>query len=257
MMVGREIADQFPRNYCNPEEVVLDVRNLSSKGNFENVSFQLHKGEILGISGLIGAGRTELVKAIFGALKTESGQILLGGKEFKPKPNRSVEKGIAFIPEDRKNEGLCLKLSVHENMIHASLNKLFSKYEIIKNKKVFSLISKYIDDLRIKTPHAEQQVQFLSGGNQQKVVLAKWLINNSEIYIFDEPTRGIDVGAKHEFHKIMDNLVNKGAAVIMVSSEMPEVIGMSDRILVMKEGKIAGEYSREEATQDKLLEVAL
>ena len=257
MMVGREIVDQFPRNYCNPGEVVLEVRNLSSKGNFKNVSFQLHKGEILGISGLIGAGRTELVKAIFGALKIESGQILLGGKEFKPKPNSSVEKGIAFIPEDRKNEGLCLKLSVHENMIHSSLNKLFKKYEIIRNKRVFSLISNYIDDLKIKTPHAEQQVQFLSGGNQQKVVLAKWLINNSEIYIFDEPTRGIDVGAKHEFHKIMDNLVNDGAAVIMVSSEMPEVVGMSDRILVMKEGRIAGEYSREEATQDKILEVAL
>jgi ribose transport system ATP-binding protein len=256
-MVGRTLEKEFNRTIQHPGKEMLRVEHLTSGKRFRDVSFHVREREIVGFSGLVGAGRTEIMRAIFGIDKFDSGTIFLEGKKFEArKPRTSVTHKIAFIPEDRKNEGLCLDLSARENMIHASMPFLF-KDKVIRKHRENSSVDNYIKELKIKTPSRDQTVRNLSGGNQQKVVLAKWLLTQAKIFIFDEPTRGIDVGAKAEFHNLIDKLVTEGAAVILISSELPEVLGMSDRIYVMKEGVLVKEFAREEADQEKVIQAAI
>lgn len=256
-MVGRKIDKQFARDLQKPGKEVLKVEGFTSKGVFSNINFSVREREIVGFSGLVGSGRTEVMRAVFGIDKFDSGSLhFYGNKVEKSDPLKSVKLKLAFIPEDRKSEGTCLNLNIRDNIILASMASIF-KSGIINLHEEKKLVTQAIKDLDIKTPSMQQKVKFLSGGNQQKVVLAKWLLTKSKIFIFDEPTRGIDVGAKAEFHKLINLLVKEGAGVIMISSEMPEVIGMSDRIFVMKEGTIVQEFSREEASQEKILKAAI
>jgi len=256
MMVGRELKESIPKRPAPIGEPVLEVRNLTRKGVFEDISFTVHRGEIVGIGGLVGAGRTEVARAIFGADPIDSGEILVNGKAVRPRsPREAIELGIGLVPEDRKSLGLILNMAVRENTTLANLD-LLSVLGFVNRKKEREVSEKYVKDLRVRTPSIEQEVKNLSGGNQQKVVLAKWLFTDSQLLIFDEPTRGIDVGAKIEIYELMNELVAKGAGMIMISSELPELLGMSDRILVMHEGRISGELSRAEATQEKAMQLA-
>ncbi len=258
MMVGREVSFLFKRDYCETGETVLEVANLnSSKTGLKDININVKRGEIVGLAGLVGSGRTELARAIFQADFFDSGSVRLFGKEMKKgSPAAAVKAGISLIPEDRKRQGLALILSVAENTVISSLNKLYpSGY--VSNKKETDIVSRYVDDLRIVTPNITQLAQNLSGGNQQKVVLAKWLLTEAELFIFDEPTRGIDVGAKAEIHGFMNDLVKSGKAVMMISSELPEVLGMSDRIYVMREGEIVAEIPHSEATQENVISFAM
>lgn len=255
-MVGREITDKFPNVECEKGKKILEVKNLCS-GMVKDVSFDLYEGEIIGFSGLIGAGRTELVKAIFGAEHIDSGEIILNGKSLSIKSSvDAIEEGIVLGPEDRKKEGLCTKLSIRENVGLANLDKISNKFGIINKKKELELTEKAIKELKVKTPSTEQLANNLSGGNQQKIVVGKWLVRDAEVVIFDEPTRGIDVAAKVEIYNIMNNLKKRGIGVIFVSSEMPEVMGMSDRILVMCNGRITGELDSNKTSQDEILHCA-
>ncbi len=256
MMVGREIGQEFPKETTPRGEVLLELKNVTSGKRLKNISLKVHGGEIVGIAGLVGSGRTELAKTILGAYPVDSGELFWQGKpKLLRSPRQAIETGIALIPEDRKREGLVLALSVRQNATLSGLKK-FLKWGFIRHKRETEAVTRTIRDLRIKTPSPEQQVQHLSGGNQQKVVLAKGLLTDSQLLIFDEPTRGIDVGAKQEIYQLMNRLVKKGMGILMISSELPEVLGMSDRILVMHEGKIQGELSREEATQEKIMTLA-
>jgi len=256
-MVNRQLNDPYPRKTANVGPEVLRVEQLNRRGVLKNISFSLKKGEILGIAGLMGSGRTELARALFGADKIDSGQISVHGELQKVKsPRSAINLGLAYLTEDRKSQGLCLILTVAENICLASLNK-FSDFGVMQVKKERSAAQRYCEDLRIKTPGINQKVLYLSGGNQQKVVLSKWLCCQAEVFIFDEPTRGIDVGSKIEIYRLMNQLTEQGVAIIMISSELPEILGMSDRILVMHQGSIAGEFSAEEATQEKILHRAL
>jgi ABC-type sugar transport system, ATPase component len=255
MMVGRELKDTFPERACieDDREVILEVKNLKNK-RIKNVSFKLHKGEILGISGLVGSGRSEVVRALIGADKTEKKEIFIKGKKVNINaPNDALNLGIALIPEDRKNQGLVLESSIKNNISLSGFNKIVNKLNLINRAKEVSEVNKYVTSLGIKTSSIERLVKNLSGGNQQKVVIAKCLNTECEILIFDEPTRGIDVGAKAEIYKLMTELVSKGISIIMISSELPEVLGMSDRILVMCKGEITGEIYAEEANQEKIM----
>lgn len=257
MMVGRNIEDMFERTYQPRGEEALRVEDVKCGKRLRGASMNLHCGEIVGLAGLVGAGRTELARAIFGVDKYESGEIVVFGKEVHPNsPAQMVQAGISLLPEDRKNQGLCLILPTSDNVVMASLKKLFPNF-IVNNRKEKSVVVDYIKDLRIATPSPSRIVQFLSGGTQQKVVLAKWLCTEAKIFIFDEPTRGIDVGAKAEIHSFMNELVKNGAAVMMISSELPEVIGMSDRIYVMREGRVIAEISRKDASQEKIIAYAM
>lgn len=256
-MVGRELDDQYPRKSANIGEDVLIVEQLNRNGVLWDISFALRKGEILGIAGLMGSGCTELARALFGADRIDSGQISVRGKLQKMKsPRSAINLGLGYLTEDRKSQGLCLILSVKENICLPSLER-FSNLGIMQVKKERAAAKKYCEDLRIKTPGINQKVLYLSGGNQQKVVLSKWLCCKADVFIFDEPTRGIDVGSKVEIYQLMNRLTEQGVAIIMISSELPEILGMSDRILVMHQGTIAGELSAEEATQEKILQLAL
>ena len=256
MMVGREIINKFPKEAVPLGEEILKVEELTREGVLKNISLTLHAGEILGIGGLVGAGRTEMVKAIFGIDKADTKKLTVFGKEVSIRqPKDAIKLGIGLAPEDRKVEGLNMVMSVMNNIIMASADKM-SRLGIISRKRRFSVPEVLVKKLRIVTPSIHQYVQNLSGGNQQKVVLAKWLAVGSRIVIFDEPTRGIDVGAKVEVYQLMNNLVREGAGIIMISSELPELIAMSDHILVMHEGQIAGELPRREATQEKILRLA-
>lgn len=240
-MVGRSIDQEFPKRECCYGDTLLEVKNISRKGILEDISFMVRKGEVLGIAGLVGAGRTELVRAIFGADKFE-GEIYINGKEIKIKsPKDAIRNKIALVTEDRKLQGLVLKSSVAKNITMANLKNI-TLYGLVMINKEKKVALEYIDKLSIKTPSIDQTCVNLSGGNQQKVVLAKWLYLDSDILILDEPTRGIDVGAKHEIYLIINKLVKMGKAVIMISSEMPEVLGMSDRIIVMHKGRVTGEF---------------
>lgn len=255
MMVGRTLDDRFPTVQKEIGEVILEVKNLSTK-MLKNVSLQVHKGEILGIAGLVGAGRTETARAIYGADPIDSGEIILRGKKVHiGKPKDAIDEGIALIPEDRKKQGVLLDMTIRDNISFVCIRKI-SKAAVVNRKKDRDLSKSYIQKFNIKTPSMEQLAKNLSGGNQQKVVLAKSLATNSDIIIFDEPTRGIDVGAKQEIYQLMNQLAKEGMAIIMISSEMPELLGMSDRIAVMHEGEVAGELSRAEATQSRILELA-
>lgn len=256
MMVGRELKEKIPKVETEPGDVALEVKNLNRAGVLRDISFQVRKGEILGIAGLVGAGRTEVARAIFGADPIDSGQILVNGKAVTIRsPRHAISLGIGLVTEDRKALGLVLGMAVRENISLANLG-ILSRLGFISRRKEREVARDYVQDILIKTPSVEQAVQNLSGGNQQKVVLAKWLFTKSKILIFDEPTRGIDVGAKTEIYQLMNRLAENGATIIMISSELPEVMGMSDRILVMHEGEIAGELSREEATQEQIMHLA-
>ncbi|MGI6779050.1 MAG: sugar ABC transporter ATP-binding protein [Acetivibrionales bacterium] len=256
MMVGRELTHLFPKKTVEIGDVVFEVKNMSLKGKFNKVSFKLRKGEILGISGLMGAGRTEVMECIFGLVEPDEGEVFIHGKKVDIKsPEEAKKNGIAFITEDRKFNGLFLPHSVKDNIVSASLDK-FQSGLFMNDRKINNMCKKQSDLLRIKTPSLEQKVNNLSGGNQQKVLVAKWLLTDADIIIMDEPTRGIDVGAKSEIHSLMGELVSSGKSVIMISSELPEILGMSDRIIVMHEGNVTGELSRDEATQDKIMSYA-
>lgn len=254
-MVGRELADSYPLPKKNPGEAVFKVKNLSNN-NVKNINFDLRRGEILGIGGLVGAGRTELARVIYGADGYTSGNMEVNGKLYQPKsPKDALDNGIGLIPEDRKRQGVILGLPIKENIVLSVLNKC-SKLTVLNKKKEKGIVDKYIKNLKIKTPNANQIVKNLSGGNQQKVVLAKMMSTNCEILIFDEPTRGIDIGAKQEIYSLMCELADEGKSIIMISSEMPELIGIANRIMVMSNGYITGEFKKEEATQEKILEHA-
>jgi len=259
MMVGRDVQSMyaFAKSTDTFGEEALRVENLVSGTKIKNASLDVRAGEIVGLAGLVGAGRTDLARAIFGADKYDSGKVFVYGEEVNPKtPSDMVEKGMGLIPEDRKGQGLCLILPTSDNIVMANLKKLFSGL-LLNLKKEKEVATKYITDLRIATPSHSRIVQFLSGGTQQKVVLAKWLCTNSRIFIFDEPTRGIDVGAKAEIHGLMRELVKNGAAILMISSELPEILGMSDRIFVMREGSVVAQLGCEDATQEKVIAHAM
>ncbi len=256
MMVGRELTREFPKEVFSLGEERLRVEGITREGVFQDVSFSLHRGEIVGLTGLVGAGRTEVARAIFGADRLEKGQIVLEGKPITVKsPRDAIRQGIGLLTEDRKNQGLVLGMTVRENTSLANLKELV-KFLFVNRRKERTITEQYVRDLQIKTPSIEQTAQNLSGGNQQKVVLAKWLFTQSRVLIFDEPTRGIDVGAKAEIYKLMNELVRQGVCILMISSELPEVMGMCDRILVMHEGRVAGEVMQADATQERIMRLA-
>ena len=255
-MVGRNIENKFLKIKSTPKGEILRVENLTNYA-LKNVSFTAYRGEVLGIAGLIGAGRTELARAIFGADKIDAGEIFINGKKVEIKsPEDAIKHGIVLLPEDRKAQGLSLIHDVKFNCTISNLGKYKNKFFLnIKNEVRDT--KRLIKDLSIKTPSVSTRVEQLSGGNQQKLVIAKWLNTQADIFIFDEPTRGIDVGAKVEIYKIINRLVEEGKSVIMISSELPEILAMSDRILVMHEGEITAVFNQEEATQEKILEAAI
>ncbi len=256
MMVGRELTEEFPKEQFTLGEERLRVEGFTRTGHFEDVSFSLHTGEIVGLTGLVGAGRTEVVRAIFGADPIDAGTITLDGHAIKVRsPQDAIRHGIGLLTEDRKNQGLVLGMSVRENTTLANLGAIV-RGGFLRRGEERRVAQQYVADLHIKTPGVEQTAQNLSGGNQQKVVLAKWLYTQSKVLIFDEPTRGIDVGAKVEIYRLMNELVRQGVAVLMISSELPEVLGMCDRILVMHEGCIAGELARVDASQEAIMRIA-
>lgn len=256
MMVGREIREQIPKTPAKTGEVALELRNVSRKGILHDISFQVRAGEVLGVAGLVGAGRTEVARVIFGADTYDTGEILLNGRPLKLRgPRDAIDAGIGLVTEDRKSLGLILGMAVRENVTLANLGEV-SRMGFISRSSERAASEEYVDSLRVRTPSIEQQVQNLSGGNQQKVVLAKWLFTRSGVLIFDEPTRGIDVGSKVEIYQLMNKLAENGAAIIMISSELPEVLGMSDRILVMHEGRVAGILPRDQATQEAIMHLA-
>jgi len=252
MMVGRELTDLYKRNTAEPGEIVLEVKDLCRRKALDNISFAVRKGEILGIAGLVGAGRSETARCLFGVDPYDSGEIRVEGKPVQIKSVRdAMDIGIALVPEDRKEEGLVLIRSISYNITLAVLDELKKA-----GKNENELVDRYIQALSIKTPGNDQVVNNLSGGNQQKVVIAKWLAAGPKVLILDEPTRGVDVGARVEIYGIMSDLARQGVAVIMISSDLPEVINMSDRVLVMAQGRIAGELCGDEITQESVMEYA-
>jgi inositol transport system ATP-binding protein len=253
-MVGRTLTDMFHKETTDMGSVFLDVQNLSGKG-FRNVSFQVKRGEILGLAGLMGAGRTELMEGLFGVTRTQ-GTIKINGKEVSIKsPADAIRGGMALLTEDRKLTGLYLNASVRENMFIANINR-YMLGPFIHFVKIEKDCEKMRGLMRIKTPSLKEIIKNLSGGNQQKVLISRWLLTEPDLLILDEPTRGIDVGAKSEIYRLMTEFVRSGKAIIMISSELPEVLGMSDRIMVMHTGDKVGELSRSEATQEKILQMA-
>jgi ABC-type sugar transport system ATPase subunit len=256
MMVGREINDIFAKEEAEITDIALEVKNLNTDF-LKDINFNVRKGEILGFAGLVGAGRSEVMRAIFGIDNKDSGEIYINGKKVEIRSTvDALKHGMGLVPENRKEEGLVLGMSVRGNVSLAELKKI-SKYDFINKKKEEELAEKYINELKVRTPSQEQLVQNLSGGNQQKVVISKWMATNPDILILDEPTRGVDVGAKKEIHMLMSQLAKKGVAVIMISSELPEILGMSDRIIVMHEGRIKGELNRENASQESIMKLAI
>lgn len=256
MMVGRSLDQQFPKIHYAQGEEILRVENLSSGKLFQNVSFTLRKGEVLGFSGLVGAGRTEIAKTIFGVYPKTSGEIYLYGKKLEiRKPSDAIAEGISLLSEDRKDEGLIQKLRIDENMMLVN-QKLMQEHGIFRRKRIDKYCGDMASQLRLNTRDLGLPVSSLSGGNQQKVALGKWLLTEGKLIILDEPTRGVDVGAKVEIYHFINHMVEQGIGVIMISSELPEILGMSDRIIVMHEGKKTGELKREEATQDMILKYA-
>jgi len=257
MMVGRELENEYPKEHIAIGEVLLEVKDVCRGRMVKNISFKLHRGEILGIAGLVGSGRTETARAIFGADKREKGTVLIKGKELKKQTvTESIQNKIALVPEDRRSQGLILNMSVKENISLVGIDHILKK-KIINRGLEKTMALDFVNKLRIQTPDEEREVKNLSGGNQQKVVLSKWLAVDSDVIIFDEPTRGIDVGAKAEIYRLLVALAKAGKGIIMISSELPELLGMADRIIVMHEGRISGEVLSDDATQEKILEMAI
>jgi ABC-type sugar transport system ATPase subunit len=253
MMVGRELTAFFPKTEAAIGDPVLQVRGLSRAGTLHDIHFEVRRGEILGIAGLVGAGRTELARALFGIDRMDAGEVVLNGRRVRiSSPRQAIDLGLGFVTEDRKLHGLVLGMTVRENASLASLPKL-SRVGFLSFSRERQVAQDYVRQLDIRTPGIEQEVVNLSGGNQQKIVLAKWLATRPRVLILDEPTRGIDVGAKAEVHALMSRLAASGVAIIMISSELPEILGMSDRILVVRQGRVSAEYTRDEATQERIL----
>jgi len=256
-MVGREIKEKFPRVTCRKGKKILEVKNLNAGRLVRDINLELYEGEIVGIAGLMGAGRTETTRAIFGVDEKQSGQIFLDGREIRiHNATDAIEAGIVLAPEDRKKDGLCTKLSIRDNIALPNLDILCSRLGVVNRKKELEMTRKAVESLRIKLASPDADAGSLSGGNQQKVVVGKWLARDSRVVIFDEPTRGIDVAAKVEIYHLMNELKKQGIGVLFVSSEMPEIMGISDRILVMCDGRITGEMEAAGATQDKILKYA-
>ncbi|WP_064355248.1 sugar ABC transporter ATP-binding protein, partial [Klebsiella oxytoca] len=256
-MVGRELTQLFPKFNNTIGEEVLTVRNLSRKGVFHDINFSVRRGEILGVAGLVGAGRSEVMESLFGMEKADSGEVLIDGVPVTiDSPSTAIEKGMALLTEDRKKSGLFLVLSVLENMSIVKMPEYIGKTGFVQHLKMAEDCMEQIRRLNIKTPTMDQIINNLSGGNQQKVLIARWLLAQPKILILDEPTRGIDVGAKAEIYHLISELANRGVAVIMVSSELPEILGMSDRVMVMHEGRITGILDKEDADQETILSLA-
>ena len=258
MMVGRDLGNIYPRREAIQQRMpVLEVNGLTRKGVLNDINFTLYRGEILGFAGLMGAGRTELARAIFGADSIDSGTLKLNGKETVIKDiSDAIQQGISYLTEDRKKEGLALNLSVERNIMLGNYPEYSDRFGNVDSRRCQQTSEEQVKALRIKTPNLEQAALNLSGGNQQKIIIARWVCKDTDILIFDEPTRGIDVGAKLEIYELMNRLVAKGKSIIMISSELPEVLGMCDRILVMRSGRITGELSAKEATQEKIMQYA-
>jgi len=258
MMVGRTIYESKPETPERPsDEIVLEARNLNRGQTIKDVSFQLRRGEILGFAGLMGAGRTEVARAIFGADPLDSGEIYVHGKKVVIKhPRDAVRHGIGYLSEDRKRYGLALGMDVEANIVLAAFKKFLGKLGVVNSKQTRETGQHYVEMLSIKTPSLQQRVKNLSGGNQQKVVIGKWLTADTDVLIFDEPTRGIDVGAKSEIYHLLNSLTKEGKSIIMISSELPEILRMSHRIMVMCEGRITGELAAAEATQERIMTYA-
>ncbi len=253
MMVGREVVNEYPKETIPLGETVLEVKNITRKGVLNGISFNLRRGEVLGIAGLVGAGRTELARAILGIDKIDGGEIFLRGQKVTiPSFREAIRKGFALVPEDRKNQGLVQLLSVCRNICMVNMDAV-SNGMVVSEAKERARALEYVGKLDIATPSVDTEVQYLSGGNQQKVVIAKWLLQDADIIILDEPTRGIDVGAKSEIYLLINDLVKSGKSVIMISSEIPEIVGMSDRVLVMHEGNKVGELTREEVSPEAIM----
>ncbi|MCU6735826.1 sugar ABC transporter ATP-binding protein [Diplocloster agilis] len=258
-MVGRDLSNMYTKDGArteefDPEEVLLEVNGLSKEGQFEDISFDLKRGEILGVSGLMGAGRTEVMETIFGLRKADKGTIRIKGRDVRVKnPGIAIRRGLAFVSEDRKLYGLNLSGTIKTNITMAYLSQILLGRLIIQFKKERFVVDDLMGQLKVKATSRETVVNNLSGGNQQKVIIAKWLMGEPDIFIMDEPTRGIDIGAKAEIYKIMDTLAKRGKSIIMISSEMPELLGMSDRVIVMHEGRITGKFTREECNQEILM----
>jgi len=256
MMVGRKLESRFPEIKHRPSDKILEVKDLVVPGKVENASFELYKGEVLGIAGLMGSGRTELAKTIFGLFKPSEGEIYVKGERVNiNSPKEAIDLGIYYLSESRKDEGLVLGMSVEENT-SLSVLKNITNLGLIDNQEEEKLAKKYVQGLKVKTPHIKQKVKNLSGGNQQKVVISKLLSTKPDIIILDEPTRGIDVGAKKEIYELISHLVDDGAAVILISSQLPEVLDLSNRILAMGENRIMGEIDAKDATQEKVMKLA-
>ena len=257
LMVGRSLDMEYPPRTAKPGEPILEVKHLSRRQQLKDISFTLHRGEILGFAGLVGAGRTELAEAIFGADPADSGEIILNGQSVKIRSTLQAKKlSIGLVTEDRKETGLVLPMDVTENTTITDL-KSVSKGIILDRKAEEKIAQKYVDSLKTKTPSLHQKINNLSGGNQQKVAVAKWLYSNSDVLILDEPTRGIDVGAKYDIYCLMNELTEQGKAIIMISSELPEVLGMADRVLVMHGGQIKGELTGDDMTAEKVMKLAI
>ena len=255
-MVGRELSDVFQRRRAGTEREVLRVTGLDSNWH-QGANFHINAGEVVGFAGLVGAGRTELAKVIFGELPKTRGRITLEGRDVAiRRPDDAIAKGIGFAPEDRKREGLVLIRSVLENTSLAILPQV-SRFHFVRRGLERAIVAGFVEKLRVRTPSLEQEVGKLSGGNQQKVVLARWLASKPKILILDEPTRGIDVGAKAEIYRLIDDLANQGLGIMLISSELPEILGLSDRIYVMQHGRITGELAAAEATEEAVLGLAM
>jgi ribose transport system ATP-binding protein len=256
-MVGRNLEDLYGQPGENRTvEPVMKIIGLKQAGVLHDISFEIRAGEILGVAGLVGSGRSEMARAIFGADRSDSGEVWVAGKKHRIRsPREAIRAGIGLLPEDRKLQGLFLSKAIRENITAASLTGI-SRYGFIRRKNEKNLSKKFVSQMNIRTPSIEQQARNLSGGNQQKVVLAKWMAVNPKVLFLDEPTRGVDIGAKMEIYTLMRDMAQQGMAVVMISSELPEILGMSDRIIVIREGHLVGELSREAATEGKIMAMA-
>ena len=258
LMVGRKVEIKKYANLEQNKEVVLEAKNLSKKGNIKDISFKLHKGEVVGITGLVGAGRSELAQIIFGIMKPDSGKLFINNKEMQiNSPKDALKNGIAYIPESRQTQGLVLQKTVESNITLPILEKLKNKLGIINIKKQRESVNKWVNLLDVRPNNPDMLAQQLSGGNQQKVVLAKWISTGAKVLIIDEPTNGVDVGAKSEIHQIIRKLASEGTSIIVISSELPEILSVSDRILVMRRGRINGEFINEAITQEDIMKKAI